>query len=119
MTEFIKHHGFSAHNHRRKDVGTAGASLDEIRKHLLEVVPGLREMGISKHTISRLMEPPRKGTIAAARYKSLIGARVPGKKNAYHEDNVDQHYLFARVAYRREFAQKFLKSCAIFSCEYE
>ena len=115
--EFIKHHGFSAHNRRREEVGTAGVSLDEIRNHLFEVVPGLREMGISKHTIARLMEPPRKGTIAAARYKSLIKARVPGKKNAHREDNIDQHYLFARVAYRREFAQKFLNFCAIFSCD--
>lgn len=99
-TEFIKHHGFSAHNRRREEVGTAGVTLDEIRNHLLKAVPGLKEVGISKHTIARLMEPPRKGTIAASRYKSLIKARVPGKKNAYHEDHIDQHYLFAGVAYQ-------------------
>ena len=34
MTEFIKHHGFLAHSCHCEDVGTAGVSLDEIRKHI-------------------------------------------------------------------------------------
>ena len=43
--------------------------------------------------------------------------RVPGKRNAYREDHPDQHYLFARVAYRREFSEMFSSECAIFSCD--
>ena len=86
-------------------MGTSGVTLDEIQKHLLETIPGLKDMGIIKHTIARLMDPPGKATIAASRYKSLVKARVPGEKNAYYEEHIVQHYLFALVAYRREFAQ--------------
>ena len=87
FVEFIKHHGFAAHNCRREEVGTSGVTLDEIQKHLLETVPGLKKMGISKHTIARIIEPPRKATMAASRYKSLVKAQVPGK-NAYREEHI-------------------------------
>lgn len=53
------------------------------------------------------MAPPRRGTTAATRYKTLVSARVPAKCNQYRENHEDQHYLFARVAYRREFTMKF------------
>ena len=84
---------------------------------MLENILGLKEVGISKHTIAYLMEPPRKQTIAASRYKGYVKARVPGYRNQYREDNIDQHYLFACVSYRSEFAQMFSKFCAIFSCD--
>ena len=63
------------------------------------------------------MKPPRRDTTSARRYKGFISARVPGKKNCYREPNIDQHYLFARVAYRRELASMFLEECAVFSCD--
>lgn len=63
------------------------------------------------------MSPPRKGTITAARYNCLVSARVPQKCNNYREYHEDQHYLFARVAYRREFTTMFHKEAAIFSCD--
>lgn len=76
-----------------------GVSLSNIRDHLLESVPDLKERGISVHSIARLMQPPRRKTIAAKRYKGLIDdARIHGKKNCYREEHVDQHYLFAKVA---------------------
>ena len=62
------------------------------------------------------MNPPRKHTTAAKQYKGLIAARVPGKKNCYQKEHIDQHYLFARVAYRRELAAKFSDECVLFSC---
>ena len=117
MTEFIKQHGFSAHSRRRAETGTVGVSLGSIRDHLLQSIPGLKEHGLSKHTVARLMEPPRRGTVAGKRYQGLVKARVPGKRNAYREDHPDQHYLFARVAYRREFSEMFSSECAIFSCD--
>ena len=49
---------------------------------------------------------------AAEQYKSIIDACVPGKDNSYCEDYPDQH--FARVAYRREFAQMFQEEYAVF-----
>ena len=116
MTEFIKQHGFSAHS-RREETGTVGVPLGNIRDHLMQNIPGLKEHALSKHTVARLMEPPRRGTIAGKRYQGFVKARVPGKRNAYREDHPDQHYLFARVAYRREFSEMFSSECAIFSCD--
>ena len=117
-SEFIKTHGYAAHVRRREGVAsTPGVSLNNIRHHLLDNVPGLKEHGISVNTIARLMNPPRRKTIAAERYKGLIAARVPGKKNCYREDSPDQHYLFARVAYRRELAARFPDEFAMFSCD--
>ena len=95
-SEFIESYGYAAHIRRREGVAsTPGVSLNNIRHHLLDKVPGLQEHGISVNTVAHLMNPPRCKTIAAARYKGLIAACVPGKKNCYREDNPDQHYLFA------------------------
>lgn len=82
-SEFIKSHGYAAHMRRRESVASApGVSLREIRNHLLENVPGLKERGISCDSVARFMKPPRQHTIAAQRYKGLISARVPGKRIA-------------------------------------
>ena len=80
VTEFIKQHGFSAHSRRREETGIVGVSLDSIRVDLMQNIPGLKEHGLSKHTVSRLMEPPRRGTVAGKRYQGLVKARVPGKR---------------------------------------
>ena len=76
---FVKANGFSAHERRRESIGKVGVSLGEIREHLLHTVPGLRERGFSGTSVARLMQPPRRGTIASSRYKGLLAARVPGK----------------------------------------
>ena len=88
-TVFIQQHGYSAHNRRREETGTAGVSLGQIRDHLLQVIPGLRYHGLSKHTIARLMGPPRRGTIAAKQYQGIVKARVPEKRNAYRKNHPD------------------------------
>ena len=74
-------------------------TIFKILDHLLATVPNLKDHGISKASVARLMEPPRRGTIANKRCKRLIVAKVPGKRNEYREDNINQHYLFAQVAY--------------------
>lgn len=79
-TEFIKQHGFSAHSHRCNETGGVGVSLVQIRDHLMQTIPGLKEHGLSKHAVAHLMEPPRRGTVAAKRYQGLVKARVPGEK---------------------------------------
>ena len=116
-TSFIKANGFSAHERRREQVGKVGVSLREIREHLLATVTGLRSHRRSVSSVARLMQPPQCGTIASSRYKGLVAARVPGKRNQFREDHKDQHYLFAQVAYRREFTVCFDSECAIFSCD--
>ena len=114
---FIKANGYSAHERRREQVGKVGISLHEIREHLLSTVPGLRSQGISISSVARLMQPPRRGTVASTRYKGLVAARVPGKRNQYREVHKDQHYLFPQVAYRHEFTAMFKNECAIFSAD--
>ena len=114
---FIKQHGYRAHERRRQEVGKVGVTISEILDHLLATVPNVKDHGISKASVARLMKPPRCGTIASKRYKRLIAAKVPGKCNEYREDNIDQHYLFVQVAYRKEFSIMFKKECALFSCD--
>jgi len=60
MTEFIKQHGFSAHSHH-EETGTVGVFLGNIRDHLMQNIPGLKEHALSKYTVTQLMEPPRRG----------------------------------------------------------
>ena len=81
------------------------------------IVPGHRSHGLSVSSVARLMQPPRRGTIASSQYKGLVAARVPGKRNQYREYHKDQHYLFEQVAYCREFTVCFDSECAIFSCD--
>ena len=116
-TSFIKANGFSAHERHREAVGKVGVSIREIRDHLLANVPNLKCHGISLTSVAHLMESPRRGTVASTRYKALIAARVPEKRNQYREDHQDQHYLFTRVAYMREFSAMFSEECAIFSAD--
>ena len=40
MSEFIKHHGFAAHNCRREEVGTSGVTLDEIQNMFWKLSQG-------------------------------------------------------------------------------
>lgn len=116
VTDLIKQHGFSAHSRRRTEVGgTCGVSLGDIQKHIISQIPQLK--GIGRTTIAYMMAPPHKGTISGSRYKSIVSARVPKKSNQYRENHIDQHYLFARVAYRREFTSKFHQECVIYSCD--
>ena len=83
----------------------------------MQEIPELQQHGIGTTTIAYLLSPPHRGHRSAERYKAIINARVPGKDNSYREAHPDQHYVFARVAYRREFAQMFCSECAIFSCD--
>lgn len=51
-TEFIKQHGFRAHQRRRTSTGTSlGVTIGEIKKHLYDNIVGLREHGIGDSTI--------------------------------------------------------------------
>lgn len=98
-TEFIKQHSFAAHGRRRETTGTGtGVSLEDIRQHLLATIPGLKEHGICKDTVHHLMVAPRAKTIRAERYKGIVDAKIPAKRNQYREGSENQHFLFARAA---------------------
>ena len=118
VAEFIKQHGYQAHQRRRTETATScGVTLREIQQHLYEKIPELKKHGLGKTTIAYLMALPHKGHRSSERYKSLVDARVPGKLNSYREDHPDQHYLFARVQYRQESAQMFSDEVCVFSCD--
>ncbi len=96
-TDFIKQQSFAAHLRRRESTGTGtGVTLKDMKQHLLDNVPGLKEHGISLDTIHHLMVAPRKNSSRANRYKGLIDAKFAPKKNNYREGCENQHFLFAR-----------------------
>ena len=84
---FVKANRFSAHERQRESIGKVEVSLREIRDHLISTVPGLRKHGISASSVACLMQPPRHGTRGSVRYKELVAARAPGKRNQYQEFN--------------------------------
>ena len=94
-----------------------GVSLANMRKHVMREIPELAERGTSRDAIHMLLQPPRKNSTRPQRYKSLINAKVPGKRNQYREGSANQHFLFARVSYREEFVSKFANECNFFLCD--
>ena len=101
--DFVKQDSFAAQIRRDTNTGSSAAvSIAQIRTHLLEKVPGLREHRISITTVRRLFKAPNKGNNTSRWYKGLIDARIGFKKNNYREHHEDSHYLFARNKQRRE-----------------
>ena len=98
-------------------VTAVGISLDGMRKHVMREIPGLAEKGISRDAIHILFQPPRKNLTRYEWYKTLTDAKFPRKRNQYREGSVNQHFLFASVSYREEFASKFVDEYALFSCD--
>ena len=117
-TDFIKSHSFEAHNRRRETTGIGtGVSLKDLQKHLLQNVPGLKEHGISRDTIHHLMIPSRKSNRQSIRYAGVIDAKISRKRNNYPKNNVNQHFLFSRVAYREEFCSMFAHESKLYSAD--
>ena len=109
MARFLHMHSFNAQARRRSDAASSmGVTLEQIRQHLLDCVPGLKTHGISRSTVHRLMLPPRRKTQAAKQYKGLVQARVPCKKNtATRAEHPDLHFTRAQVGYVNEMFQYF------------
>ena len=117
-TDFIKQQSFAAHARRRESTGTGtGVTLRDLKQHLLDTVPGLKDHGISVDTVHHLMVAPRKNSSRADRYKGLIDAKVAAKKNNYREGCDNQHFLFARVNYREELCSKFQEEVCFYSSD--
>ena len=96
-TDFIKQQSFAAHARRHESTGTGtGVTLRDLKQHLLDTVPGLKEHGISVDTVHHLMVAPRKNSSRADRYKVLIDVKVAAKKNNYREGCDNQHFVFVK-----------------------
>lgn len=107
VRDFITQHSSSAHNRRRDDVQYShGVTLSAIRSHVLREIPSLKE--ISVHTIHRLLLPPNKNRNASKRYKSLVDAKRPPKRNDLaSKTHPDFHYTSAQVNIVGELAEMF------------
>ncbi|XP_072181908.1 uncharacterized protein [Diadema setosum] len=64
-----------------------------------------------------MMMPPNKGVRAASKYKSLIKARVPPKKNSERKSNSNSHFYSARVRYCMEMAAKLGDRAVVISAD--
>ena len=49
--------------------------------HVMREIPGLVERCISRDPIHMFFQPPRKNSTGSQRYKNLIDAKIPGKRN--------------------------------------
>ena len=58
-----------------------GVLLADMKNHVMREIPGLVERCISRDAIHMFFQPPRKNSIGSQRYKNLIDAKVPGKRN--------------------------------------
>ena len=102
VKSFIEQSSAEAHLRRRNDcMYTNGVCLDDIVKHVektLKIYP-------SRDTIHRLMNPPRKNTIASKYYKSLVNACVPPKRNTKEKQlHPDFHSTCAQVSIVNQMA---------------
>ena len=98
VNEFITQNGSAAHARRRTDTQYAlGVSLQQIADEVVRKVPELKS--ISRNTIHRLMRPPHEKHCNAKRFKSLVDAKVPPKRNDLNpKEHGDTHYCRASVS---------------------
>ena len=116
--EFLQQHGWSAQERRRASIGNSvGVSLESLRKHLLETVPGLKEKGISRTSVHQLLLPPRQKTLNANRYHGVVPAKVPGKRNAAAQDHAHVQHCASQVNLAMEFAADHQDEVMAFSCD--
>ena len=104
VRDFIYSRGFGAHERRRETVGSVGASLAEIKQHVISELPELAAEGISLSTITRLFPAPNKHYKSAARHKGFVPARVGRKSNSKAKGHDDSHFAAAQVKYALELA---------------
>jgi len=102
MTNYIEQNSAEAHLRRRDTVMyTNGLNLENIQKHMSDTI----NAKVSTDTIHKMMHPPRRGTIGGRRYKCLVPARVPPKRNSKEKKtHPDFHYTFAQVNILNEMA---------------
>ena len=116
---FLELHGCAAHARRRSDATTSlGVTLEDLRKHLLKVIPVLQESGLSRTTVHELMFPPRQKTQNSKRYKGLVSARVGVKLNNLPQNaHEDIHFCSSQVKIAMEFGAKHDDKVAVMSAD--
>ena len=102
VKSFIEQSSAAAHLRRRDNVMyTNGVSLKDIVQHVKKTLG----ITVSKNTVHRLMQPPRRKTIASKRYLGLIPARVPPKRNSNEKkEHIDFHFTCSQVNLVNEMA---------------
>ena len=117
-TEFIKNNGYRAQERRRETTfQSCGVTIAEIRDHLLQEIPGLKEHGLGLNTVRYLFKPVKRGTFAAERYKGYIDAKVAPKDNSFRSPHINGHYLFSRIKLRGELATMCQEEVTSVSCD--
>ena len=118
VTDYIKRNGYKAQEKRRNEnFESCGVTLADVRTHILETVPGLKEHGISKTTVRYLFSPVHKRRNSAKLYKEHVACRVPMKDNSLRVNNERAHFIHSRVAMRLEHAAKFKDDYLILSAD--
>jgi len=99
---FIEQSSAEAHLRRRTStMYTNGVTLRDIVNHVKSTLG----ISVSRHTIHRLMQPPRRSTHASKLYKGLVNARVPPKRNTKEKAiHPDFHYTCSQVNLVQEMA---------------
>ena len=92
-TEFLRANQFKMQEKRRDTTITSGVSVKDIKEHLCQAIPGLREFGIFDSAVRYLFQLVKKGTFAVERYMLVIDASVQQKDNSKHRNNIDAHYV--------------------------
>jgi len=103
LEKFIHQSSAEAHLRRRDSVMyTNGLTLQNMVDHVYQTI----RVRTSRSTVSRLMKPRRRGTHNSKRFKCLIDARVPPKRN-YGErfTHEDFHYTCSQVNILNEMAE--------------
>ena len=118
VTEYVKRNGYKAQEKRRNDdFESCGVTVSDVRRHILEIIPGLKEHGISDSTVRYLFSPVHKGRKSSKRYKSLVKCGVPKKDNSLRKESKNAHYIHCRVAMRLEHAARFHQDYLVISAD--
>ena len=116
MTEFVKMHGFGAHQRRRTGTGTSnGVTVEQIRQHVLENVDGLEK--ISRSKIYNLLQPARSTSKEASRHVDAIDVRVGVKTCDISKENINAHEYFATVEAVRQMSAEYPSEVTLMSCD--
>ncbi|XP_057294605.1 uncharacterized protein LOC130623131 [Hydractinia symbiolongicarpus] len=96
IRNYVEQSSAGAHLRRRSDtMYTNGVTLQDIVRHVKSTLG----ITVSRNTIHRLMVPPLRKTTSSRRFKNLVDARVPPKRNTMEKRlHPDFHYTSAQVS---------------------
>ena len=85
-SEVYVQNGCAAHRRRQNDTQISlGCRLRDVRDEIVRRIPGIPR-SLSTNTIARMNVPPHRGRSNSTRYRSLINAKVPPKRNDVTKD---------------------------------